>query len=206
MDQPVPVRRLVKLDAVDEKVAFLADKGIFFIGGEIDMDTLFGLFVGILPRLYSGDMKKIWIVMISPGGGIFQGFAVHDLLKAVVNQGVEVNIVGMGMVASMAVCIMQSATRRYAFPNTQFTVHQASTTGDGERQEVNQMLEAAQEVKRINEIVLGIIAGRSGIDMEELDKLSKKTDYSVSADKAKEFGPYGLIDEVVTTFPFQING
>lgn len=200
-----PVRRSVRLNPVDEKIAFFADKGIFFLGGEIDTMTLFMLFTGILPKLYSAK-KPIWVILDSPGGDIFSGLAVYDLLKAVTEQGVEVNIVGIGMVASMAVCIMQAGTKRYAFPHTQFVVHQASSVGDGERQEVNEMIETAKEVERINKIVLNIISGRSGMGIEELMKLSKKTDYSVNADKAKEFGLNGLIDEVVTTFPFQING
>lgn len=201
------IRRVMRLDPIDEKIEFLADKGIFFLGGGIDTVTFFGLFTGILPKLYSfGNKKKIWVVLDSPGGDIFQGLAIHDLLKAVAMQGVEVNIIGIGMVASMAVCIMQSATKRYAFPNTQFTVHQASMSGDGERQEVNEMIETAKEIERINEIVLKIISERSGMGMEELMRISNKTDYSVGADKAtaQKFGPHGLIDEVVTTFPFQI--
>ena len=200
------VRRSVRLDVVDEKVEFLANKGIFLLGGVIETQVLYGFFMGILPKLYSVNKKPIWIFLDSPGGDIFQGLALYDLFKAVTKQGVEVHIVGIGMVASMAVCIMQAATRRYAFPSTQFTVHQASLSGDGERQEVNEMIETAKEVERLNEIVLNIIAGRSGIDLKELMILSKKTDYSVGAGKAKEFGPYGLIDEVITTFPFQING
>lgn len=197
-----PTRRVTRLDPIDEKMELLADKGIFFLGGEIEIMTFFGLFTGILPKLYPGNMKKIWVFMNSPGGNICHGFAVYDLFKATAEQGVEVNIVGIGMIASMAVCIMQAATNRFAFPNTQFTVHQASLRGDGERQEVNEMLEAAQEVKRINGIVLNIISERSGMGMEELERISKKTDYSISADKAKEFGSHGLIDKVVTTFPF----
>jgi ATP-dependent Clp endopeptidase proteolytic subunit ClpP len=202
--EQLPARRLVRMDVVDEKIGFLADRGIFLMGGCIDTDVFYGFFMGMLPKLFSENKKKLWVILNSPGGDIFQGLAIHDLFIAIAKQGVEVNIVGIGMVASMAVCIMQSATRRYAFPNTQFTVHQASLRGDSERQEVNEMIETAKEVERINGIVLNIISERSGMGMEELMRISKKTDYSVSANKAtaKEFGPHGLIDEVVVTFPF----
>ncbi|KKR02541.1 MAG: ATP-dependent Clp protease proteolytic subunit [Candidatus Yanofskybacteria bacterium GW2011_GWA1_39_13] len=207
MKQPL-VRRHVDLDIVDEKMEFLADKGIFILGGDVCMESFYALLVGILPKLYTQRDRRVWVILNSPGGDIFQGFAMYDFLKAIANQGVEVNVVGMGMVASMAVCIMQAGTKRYAFPNTQFTVHQASLSGGDQSQEVNEMIETAREVERINKIVLGIISERSGMDMEELLKISKKTDYSVDARNAiaGKFGPQGLIDEVITMFPFQING
>ncbi len=79
-------------------------------------------------------------------------------------------------------------------------------SGEGDPQEVNQLMENAKELERINEVVLKIVAERSGMDLQELLRISKKTDYSIGADKAREFGQHGLIDEVITTFPFQING
>ena len=186
------LRRSVQLDAVDEKMEFFANKGIFILGGDIDIDSFYGLLTGVF--------------LNSCGGDILQGLAIHDILVAVAKHGIVVNILGMGVVASMAVCIMQAATKRFAFPNTQFTIHQASLTGDGGTQEVNELIENAKEVERVNEIVLKIIAERSGVDLEGLKSISKKTDYSIGADKAKEFGQHGLIDEVITTFPFPING
>lgn len=201
-----PVRRSVRLDPVDEKISFLAEKGVFVMGGGIDINVFFGFFMGILSTLYSENKKPIWIILDSHGGDIFQGLALYDFFKAISKQGVEVNIVGIGMVASVAACIMQAGTRRYAFPNTQFTIHQASLSGEGDPQEVNQLMENAKELERLNGIVMNIVAERSGMDMKMLMDLTKKTDYSISADKAKEFGQHGLIDEVITTFPFQING
>ncbi|KKS13755.1 MAG: ATP-dependent Clp protease proteolytic subunit 2 [Candidatus Yanofskybacteria bacterium GW2011_GWA1_41_6] len=185
---------------------FFANKGIFILGGDIDIDSFYGLLTGVLPVIYYKNKEPIWVFLNSCGGDILQGLAIHDILVAVAKHGIVVNILGMGVVASMAVCIMQAATKRFAFPNTQFTIHQASLTGDGGTQEVNELIENAKEVERVNEIVLKIIAERSGVDLEGLKSISKKTDYSIGADKAKEFGQHGLIDEVITTFPFPING
>jgi len=200
------VCRSVRLDSVDEKLELLADRGIFIIGGEIDAGTVGGLFANLFTKLTPETKKPLWIMLDSPGGSIYQGLAVYDFLRAVALQGWEVNIISVGDVASMAVCILQAGTKRYSFPNTQFTVHQASMSGEGEHQEVNKLLESAEELKRLNKVVFKIVAERSGMDMKELLNLSRKTDYSISADKAKGFGPHGLIDEVVATFPFQING
>lgn len=198
-------RRSVILDAVDEKMELLAKKNIFIVGGEIDFNTVGGLFANLFTRL-SAENKKLWIILDSPGGNVQQGLAVHDFLRALDLQGYEVNIIAIGQVASMAICILQAGTKRYAFPNTQFTIHQVSLCGDGDPQEVNQLMENAKELERLNEVVLKIIAERSGMDLQVLMKISKKTDYSVDAYNAKGFGQNGLVDEIVTTFPFEING
>jgi len=55
---------------------------------------------------------------------------------------------------------------------------------------------------RINDIVMGIIAHRSGIELDEIKKLSDKKDYWMDASKALKFGTHGLIDEVITELPF----
>ncbi len=199
-----PVFRSVRLDAVDEKLELLGRRGVFLIGGEIDHSTVGGLFANLFTKLTFENKNRLWVMLDSPGGDINQGLAVHDFLKAVALQGWEVNIISIGQVASMAVCILQAGTNRYAFPNTQFTIHQASLFGDSDPQEVNKLMENARELERLNEVVLRIIAERSGVDLEELFKISKKTNYSMSADKAKAFGQHGLIDKVITTFPFLI--
>ncbi len=205
------VRRSVQLDAVDEKFELLGEMGVVLIGGEIDNSTVGGLFANLLTRLssenISSENKKVWVILDSPGGSLYQGLAVHDLLKAIALQGWEVNIISLGQVASMAVCILQAGTKRYSFPNTQFTVHQASLYSEGEQvAEVNKLSEDARELKRVNHVVLKIIAERSGMEMKELLRRSKKTDYSMGPSSAKAFGKNGLIDEVITTFPFLING
>lgn len=197
--------RSVRIDAIDEKLETLANKGIFMLGGPIDLGSVGGLLTNVLPMLSFEDKKPIWVLLDSPGGDITQGFAVHDFLRALVEQEWQVNILCIGQVASMAVAIMQAGTKRYSFPNTQFTIHQASLYSEGDdRIEVNKMAEETRELKRLNHIVLKIIADRSGIEMRQLLKRSKKTDYSINAEEAKKFGQHGLIDEIVTTFPFKL--
>lgn len=198
-------RRLVELDSVDEKLELLAHKGIYLLGGLIDMASMAGLTANIVTRLSSQNKTPMWILLDSPGGDIVQGLAVYDLIKAITEQGWEINIIGLGQVASMAVCILQAGTKRYALPNTQFTIHQASLYSEAEdRVEVNKMAEDTKELKRLNHIILKIIAERSGMDVRQLLRRSKKTDYTLDTAAAKGFGKHGLVDEIVTTFPFQL--
>lgn len=204
MEQTTP-RRSVRLDAVDEKIEILANKGIYLLAGPIDYGAVGGIFANLFTRFSSENSQRIWVVLDSPGGNLHQGLAVYDLFRAIALRGWEVNIISLGQVASMAVCILQAGTRRYSFPNAQFTIHQASLHSKGEQiSEVNQLNEEAKELKRVNHIVLKIIAERSGMEIKELLRRSKKTDYSMDASSAKVFGKNGLIDEIITYLPFQL--
>ena len=98
-------------------------------------------------------------------------------------------------------------TKRYSLPNTQFLVHQIrQTLPFFQQEEVNEGRERQQEMDRINDIVMKMIADRAGMSLDEIKRLSEKKNYWVNADDAKKFGTHGLIDEVVTAFPFPING
>lgn len=198
-------RRIIQLSTAQNKLEKLFDNNILFLPGVIDENvslsiTLDVLYAGISKQFSNRD--PLWVIINSCGGEISQGFAIYDILKMLVESGREVYTVGLGEVASMAVCILQVGTRRFSFPSTQFTIHQASIYQEDERTEVNQLLENAKELERINRIVLTVISKRSGMEMEELFKLSNKTDHTIDSNSALKFGTHGLIDEVVTCLPF----
>lgn len=200
------VRTVLNMNLTEQKLDNLYRQGIFFIPGTIESGTAITLFLETLTHQLTNQLNEtptpIWLIINSPGGIIEQGFAVYDTIRMLVEMGRVVNTVGFGEVASMAVCILQAGTKRYSFPSTQFTVHQVSlvTGGEGER-EVNNLSEDAAELKRMNSLVLKKIADRCGMDMKQLMRLSKKTDYTLDAQKAKEFGKNGLIDEIITALP-----
>ena len=55
---------------------------------------------------------------------------------------------------------------------------------------------------RVNDVVMKMIADRVGMGLDEIKKLSEKKDYWLDAQSAKKFGTNGLIDDIVTGFPF----
>lgn len=198
------IRTVVNISLTEQRLDNFCRRGIFFVPGMIEGGTAMSIFIEALNSGLDHFPKDSWFFINSPGGMIDQGFAIYDTIKMLVGSGRIVNTVGIGEVASMALVILQAGTKRYSFPNTQFMVHQASifTEGDGERKEVNTLAEDAAELKRMNMIVLKILADRCGMDMKQLMRLSKKTDITISAQHAKDFGKNGLIDEIITTLPF----
>jgi len=201
------IRKVMRLEPGDERRYSLSEKGILILEDEIDGSASYTITLDFLYSHMLGEKKPVWIVLKSPGGDVAEGFAIFDLIKALTTAGREVNILGVGYVASMATAIMQAGTKRYSLPNTQFLVHQIrQTLPFFQQEEVNEGRERQQEMDRINDIVMKMIADRAGMSLDEIKRLSEKKNYWVNADDAKKFGTHGLIDEVVTAFPFPING
>lgn len=195
-------RRVMRISPVEEKALAQQERGIFYLVGGVD-ETMAQYFSIMLSNVVKeGRLKNIWILMNCHGGNILDGLDLCDAIGAVINSGCAVNIVGKGVVASMAIDIMQCASRRLSWPHTQFCLHQASQTATAGSREVNKIIEDAEFLSRLNMIGLRMVAERIGMPVEELNAKSKKTDVWLTAQEALKFGRNGLIDEIITTFPF----
>lgn len=197
------IRKVTKYDVYDEKRAILAEDGVLLFDGEIKEESPHVVFLELYELKKKRPSKPTWLVLNSPGGYVHPGFAIHDIISMFVAEGMEINILGMGMVASMAASIIQAGSRRFSLPHTQFLIHQLSQTKFYENEEVNEGRERVEELERINEINMKIISERAGIDLDKLKQLSKKKDYWLDAESAKNFGEHGLIDEIITEIPRQ---
>lgn len=193
----------MRLEPGDEKRYALADKGILILDDEIDGSASYSTTLDFVYRHLTKDKTKVWVLLNSPGGDVAHGFAIYDGIRMLVESGTEVNVLGMGSVASMSTAIMQAASRRYSLPHTQFLIHQIrQVLPFFEIEEVNQGRERQQEMDRINDIVMGLIANRVGMELEELKIMSEKKNFWLDPVKAKGLGKNGLIDEIITGFPF----
>lgn len=206
--KPASLKQVLNWTPSDWQYQKFLDRGIVFIQGGIDgeMSSEFSCEMMHLTKIelpMEGENKRpIWIILDSYGGIVVAGLAIYDTIKAAVASGAEVNIIGKGIVASMASVIIQAGSRRFALPHTQFLVHEVSQSVFEEEEKVSEGEERIQENKRINRIIMNVIAERAGIDVDELIKLSKKKDCWFNAEAARKLGTNGLIDEIVTAFPF----
>ena len=98
---------------------------------------------------------------------------------------------------------MQAGTRRYSLPSTQYLIHQIKQGQIFSFEEVSEKEESVGELKRLNSLVMNTLAERSGVPLQDLLKLTKKTDHWVDAEGAKNFGPHGLIDEIISSLPIK---
>ncbi len=192
------------LEVGDEKRELLCGRGIIFLSGEIDEATAYSINLDIMYLDATGvlDDKPLTVILNSPGGSVNDGFAIYDTIKMLVAKGRQVDIIGTGLVASMATVIMQAGTRRLSLPHIQFLLHQVSKSiGFFGATEVSHVQEEGAELARLNNIVLKVISDRAGMELDELKNLCRKTDYWLDAEGAKKLGTNGLIDEIVLTIP-----
>jgi len=136
--------------------------------------------------------KPIHIILNSVGGGVYDGLLVFDTIKRLSESGIEVTCEARGLAASMGSIILQAGTKRIATPHTRFLMHEVSSLQWGE---TTQLEERTEELRKLNTMLNGIYAERTGKTIKEIEELTKKTDYWMSVGEAKEFG---LIDDIVT--------
>ena len=196
-------RHIVRSSIIEETFQrLLREKRVIFITGPISLAVSSALTLMILASEFEKDKSKpVWVVISSNGGGLYSGLAVYDLLRSLVEKGVPVHTIGVGLVASIAVPIFQAGTRRSCFPNTHIVIHQASLHGLGGG-EVNMLDDEIKNSLKLNSRVLDVICLRSGVARDQLIQDTRKTDLLLNAEEALRYGPHGLVDEIITTWPF----
>lgn len=162
---------------------------IVFLGEDVNPHTA-NIIVAQMLFLEAEDPKKdILFYINSPGGSVYDGFAIYDTMQYV---KCDVQTYGIGLQASMGAFLLSSGAKgkRYALPHSKVMIHQPSS---GTRGKVTDMEIDLQESLRVKKQLNEILAKNTG------QKLSKVTsdaerDYWMSAQEAKS---YGLIDKVL---------
>ncbi|MCP4644709.1 MAG: ATP-dependent Clp protease proteolytic subunit [bacterium] len=158
------------------------------VSGTVDQDMAERVAAQLLV-LDAESHDPIRMLISTPGGAIYSGYAIYDMM-----QYVESPIIGIGAgwVASMGVPIMLGAEKkhRYALPNTRFMLHQPAGGAVGQVQDIRIQ---AQEILRIRKQINGLIADETGQDADKIQKDSDR-DFWMSAEEAVE---YGLIKRII---------
>lgn len=100
----------------------------------------------------------IEIQINSPGGDIVEGFALIDFLDDLREKGHTINIVALGMAASMAGVILQSGTTRIMGKNALLLIHEAAFGAAGSFGKVEDRVKL---VKIMQNRILDIFADRA---------------------------------------------
>ncbi len=167
----------------------LLKERIIFLGEDVNEHTA-SLVVAQLLFLEAEDPKKdIKMYINSPGGTIYDGFAIYDTMQ---HLKCDVSTYGMGLQASMGAFLLSSGAKgkRFLLPNATVMIHQPSA---GTRGKVTDMEIDLKEGLRLKKRLTEILAKNCGKTYEQLEK-DQDRDYWLSADEAKK---YGLVDEVI---------
>jgi ATP-dependent Clp protease protease subunit len=169
----------------------LLDDRIIFLSDEIDSDVC-NIIKAQLLYLESESDDDIKIYIDSPGGSVYSGLGLLDVMDYVTPDIITINT---GLAASMGAVILCSGTKgkRKALKRSRTMIHQPLGYG-GYVQQASDMEIEAKEINSLKKELYEIISDRSGQSFDRVSKDSDR-DYWMTAFDAKK---YGMIDEIVT--------
>ena len=164
-----------------------------YIDGEIvtdeyeDTDTSAAGFRNALKSL--GDVKSINLHINSPGGSVFEGIAIYNMLK---QNSARINVYIDGLAASIASVIAMSGDAIFMPSNSMMMVHNPWVMAIGN---ANELRKQADDLDQITKSSVQTYLAKAG------DKLDEKTLTQLMDDEtwltAQEAVDYGLADEVM---------
>jgi ATP-dependent Clp protease protease subunit len=169
----------------------LLDDRIIFLSDEIDSDVC-NIIKAQLLYLESESDEDIKIYIDSPGGSVYSGLGLLDVMDYVTPDIVTINT---GLAASMGAVILCSGTKgkRRALKRSRTMIHQPLGYG-GYIQQASDMEIEAKEINSLKKELYEIISDRSGQSYDRVHKDGDR-DYWMTAVDAKK---YGMIDEIIT--------
>ena len=139
-----------------------------------------------------GDDQPVTVFINSPGGEIFSGFAIFDMLNFI---SCPVTTIVTGFAASMGSIISLAAEKgcRYAMPQAKIMIHQPLLMGYQGRATECEI--QAREILKTRDHLVKLYSEQTGKSLEEIKKALDRDNW-FTAEEALE---YGLIDKVVHT-------
>src|SRR5581483_10634277 len=164
-----------------------------YLIGDIEKDTARGC-IERLRELANDNNRPITLYINSAGGNVTDGLAIHDAIRHIVSRGIEVTIVVQGMAYSMGSVVLQAATegRRLAFPHSWIMIHEPAKWAGW--QSTTAAAQHLERLKQMQDQIYKILSSRSGKPLRQIIKDTKRTDFYLDAQKARD---YGLIDAIV---------
>jgi ATP-dependent Clp protease, protease subunit len=137
--------------------------------------------------------KPITIIINSPGGDVFSGFAIFDIMHAI--KAPVITLVA-GFAASMGSIIMLGSKKgkRYATKNAKVLIHQPLISGVFEGRATDIEIQA-KEIQETKDRIINLYVEETGKPREKIAK-DIELDFWMTAEEAVE---YGLIDKIISS-------
>jgi ATP-dependent Clp endopeptidase proteolytic subunit ClpP len=132
--------------------------------------------------------SKLRLRINSPGGDVFDGIAIANLLRA---RDPEFEVVVDGLAASIASVIAVAGGKVTMSPNSQMMIHDASGIVMGDAEDMRSM---AKVMDKISDNIAGAYATKAGGDPAEWRKRMRAETWFSAAEAVES----GLADEAVT--------
>ena len=157
------------------------------LSGEITMESA-NKFIREILALDCESNEPITVLIDSPGGDVYSGFAIYDMIRFVRS---SVKVVGVGLVASAAALIYLAVSkdRRYSLENATYLIHQPLSEMKGVAID---MAIQAEKIGELRKKLDKIIAESTGKDLAEVEKDTER-DHWLTSDEAASYGIVGKI-------------
>jgi len=168
----------------------LLKERIIFLGSEVNDQVANRICAQMLLLAAEDEERDIWLYINSPGGSVYSGMAIYDIMQFVNN---DVATVAMGMAASMGQLLLCAGAqgKRMALPHARIMMHQPSGGIGGTASDIAIQAEQMLYTKRMFQ---ERVAHHTGQSLEQIEADSDR-DRWFTADEAKD---YGFIDKVIT--------
>jgi ATP-dependent Clp protease protease subunit len=144
--------------------------------------------LGEWSRLHSPEEtqdKPFRIDITSPGGSVFDGLALIDYSRKLRAEGYVINTFGTGLIASMAVPLLQMGETRIVGRNSWLMVHEISDFAIGTVADIE---DVAKFNRRLNDNLYDILAERSTLSRKQIKERATRRDWYFSAEEAVKIG------------------
>jgi ATP-dependent Clp protease, protease subunit len=164
-----------------------------YLVGDIEKDTA-RICIERLRELAGDSNRPITLFINSAGGNVTDGLAIHDSIRHLISRGIEVTVIVQGMAYSMGSIVLQAASegRRLAFPHSWIMIHEPAKWAGW--QSTTAAAQHLERLKQMQDQIYKILSTRSGKPLRQIIKDTKRTDFYLDAQSAKD---YGLIDGIV---------
>lgn len=162
---------------------------IVFLGTEVN-DTVANLLIAQMLFLEQSDPDApIHFYINSPGGGIYAGLGIYDIMNLV---NCPVYTYCVGLAASMGALLLQAGEKghRHSLPNSRIMIHQPLGGARGQASDVSIQ---AQEILDLKKTLNQIMVKHTGQSYDHIEKSTDRDNF-LNPTEAKEFG---LIDAVI---------
>lgn len=138
---------------------------------------------------------EITMFINSPGGSVYQMFAIIDTMKIIKS---PVRTVVIGIAASAAACLASSGNTRLISSTAQVMIHEASAGAFGS---VSDMQEEMEQISKLNESMMNMLAANTKQPLSVIKEATNKKDKYMSAQEAVSFG---IADKVINDSEAQV--
>jgi ATP-dependent Clp protease protease subunit len=168
----------------------LLKERIIFLGSEVNDQVANRICAQMLLLAAEDEERDIWLYINSPGGSVYSGMAIYDIMQFVTN---DVATVAMGMAASMGQLLLCAGApgKRMALPHARIMMHQPSGGIGGTASDIAIQAEQMLYTKRMFQERVSFHTGQS---LEQIESDSDR-DRWFTAEEARD---YGFIDKVIT--------